>query len=88
LLGTARRSTVVPLIVDIAERDPEFAAIHGTIQRGHAVPLREVPERAASRGDIPATADPSPMISALTGPLYYANEPENPQHYACGPRDT
>jgi hypothetical protein len=26
------------------------------------------------------------MISALTGPLYYANEPENQQEqYACGP---
>jgi hypothetical protein len=41
------------------------------IQRGHAAPLREVLERGASRGDIPATADPSRMISALMGPLYY-----------------
>ena len=71
LLGTARWSTVVPSIVDVAERDPEFAAIHGKIQRAHAAPLREVLERAASRGDIPATADPSRMISALMGPLYY-----------------
>jgi AcrR family transcriptional regulator len=71
LLGTARWSSVVPSIVDVAERDPEFAGIHGQIQRGHAAPLREVIERAAARGEIPATADPSTMVSALIGPLYY-----------------
>jgi AcrR family transcriptional regulator len=71
LLGAARWSSVVPSIVDVAERDPEFAAIHGKIQRGHAAPLREVLERAAGRGEIGATADPSHMISALIGPLYY-----------------
>ena len=71
LLGTARWSSVVPSIVDVAERDPEFASIHGKIQRGHAAPLREVLERAASRGEIAVTADPSHMISALIGPLYY-----------------
>ncbi len=71
LLGTARWSSVVPSLVDVAERDPEFARIHGKIQRGHAAPLREVIERAAVRGEISATADPSHMISALMGPLYY-----------------
>jgi AcrR family transcriptional regulator len=71
LLGTARWSSVVPSIVDVAERDPEFAAVHGTIQRGHAAPLRTVIERATDRGLIPAETDPSSMISALIGPLYY-----------------
>jgi AcrR family transcriptional regulator len=71
LLGTARWSSVVPSIVDVAERDPEFADIHGKIQRGHAAPLREVIERAAGRGELSATADPSSMVSALIGPLYY-----------------
>ena len=71
LLGTARWSSVVPSIVDIAERDPEFAAVHSRIQRGHAAPLRAVIERAVDRGVIPAATDPSGMISALIGPLYY-----------------
>ena len=71
LLSTARWSSVVPSIVDVAERDPEFADIHGTIQRGHAAPLKEVIERAAGRGLISATTDPSSMVSALIGPLYY-----------------
>jgi Tetracyclin repressor-like, C-terminal domain len=71
LLGTARWSSVVPSIVDVAERDPEFARLHGTIQRGHAGPLEAVIKRAAEQGDIRATADSSVMISALMGPLYY-----------------
>lgn len=71
LLGTARWSSVLPSIVDVAERDPEFADIHSNIQQGHAAPLREVIERAAGRGEIPATTDHSAMIAALLGPLFY-----------------
>jgi AcrR family transcriptional regulator len=71
LLGTARWSSVVPSIVDVAERDAEFADLHATIQRGHAAPLRRVLERAVERGVVPATADVSTMVSGLVGPLYY-----------------
>jgi AcrR family transcriptional regulator len=71
LLHTARWSSVLPSIVDVAERDPEFADIHSKIQLGHAAPLREVLERAARRGEIPTTADRSTMIAALLGPLFY-----------------
>jgi AcrR family transcriptional regulator len=71
LLSTARWSTVVPSIVDVAERDAEFAQVHAKIQRGHAAALRRVIERAADRGELPANADRAAMISALIGPLYY-----------------
>jgi AcrR family transcriptional regulator len=71
LLGTARWSSVLPSIVDVAERDPEFADVHRRIQHGHAAPLREVIERAAGRGEIPPTADRATMIAGLMGPLFY-----------------
>ena len=71
LLRTARWSTVLPSIVDIAERDPEFADIHSRIQHGHAAPLREVLQRAADRGELAPTADHAAMIAALLGPLFY-----------------
>lgn len=71
LLGTARWSSILPSIVDVAERDPEFADIHRRIQHGHAAPLREVIDRAAGRGEIAATADRSAMIAELMGPLFY-----------------
>lgn len=70
-MRTARWSSVLPSIVDVSERDPEFAHIHSRIQVGHAAPLREVLERAARRGEIPTTADRSTMIAALLGPLFY-----------------
>jgi AcrR family transcriptional regulator len=71
LLGTARWSSVLPSIVDIAERDPEFADIHSRIQHGHAAPLREVLDRAARRGELAAAADRPTIVAALLGPLFY-----------------
>jgi AcrR family transcriptional regulator len=71
LLSTARWSSVVPSIVDVAERDPEFAAVHGRIQRGHAAPVRMVLERAVERGELSEGTDVSTMVSGLVGPLYY-----------------
>jgi AcrR family transcriptional regulator len=71
LLGTAQWSSVLPSIIDVAERDPEFADIHRRIQHGHAAPLREVIDRAADRGEIAATADRPTMIAGLMGPLFY-----------------
>ena len=71
LLQTARWSTIVPSLVDQAERDPDFAELHGGIQRGHADPLRELLVRAVDRGDLPASVNLDHLVSALIGPLYY-----------------
>jgi len=71
LLSTARWSSVLPSIVDVAERDPEFAGVHSRIQRGHAAPLRAVLDRAAGRGELAGSADRSTMIAVLLGPLFY-----------------
>ena len=53
LLFTARWSSIIPSIVDAAERDPEIAEVHGRLQRWHAAPLRAALERAAHRGRSP-----------------------------------
>ncbi len=71
LLQTARWSSVLPSIVDAAERDPELAALHRRIQLGHAAPLRAIIARAAQRSELPASTDASAMIAALLGPLFY-----------------
>ena len=64
LLSTARWSSIVPSIVDVAEHDPAFAGIHSRIQRGHAAPLRsastELPFEGRSRQQL--TATPSPPL--------------------------
>jgi AcrR family transcriptional regulator len=71
LLVTARWSSILPSIVDAAERDPEIAEVHSRLQRWHAAPLRAVLERAALRGEIPPEVDLSAIAAALRGPLYF-----------------
>lgn len=71
LLGTARWSSIVPSIVDVAERDSGFADVHSRIQRGHAAPLRTAIGRAEHRGEMSAGADRSALAAALLGPLFY-----------------
>jgi AcrR family transcriptional regulator len=71
LLVTARWSSILPSIVDAAERDPEIAEVHSRLQRWHAAPLRAALERAALRGEIPPEIDLSAIAAALLGPLYF-----------------
>jgi AcrR family transcriptional regulator len=71
LLVTARWASILPSIVDAAERDPEIAEVHGRLQRWHAAPLRAALERAVIRGEIPPEADLSSIAAALLGPLYF-----------------
>lgn len=71
LLRTASWSSVVPSIVDAAERDPELAAIHRSIQIGHTAPLQAIIARAVRKGELPTSTDAVTMIAALVGPLFY-----------------
>ena len=70
-LVTARWSSILPSIVDAAEHEPEFAAVHSTIQGRHAAPLRAALERAVARGELQSSADLSAITAALLGPLFY-----------------
>jgi AcrR family transcriptional regulator len=71
LLGTARWSSIVPSIVDVAEHDPAFADVHSRIQRKHAAPLRAALDRAVLSGEIAPIADHDAIAAALLGPLFY-----------------
>lgn len=71
LLRTAPWSSIVPSIIDAAERDPDLARIHSTIQMGHTAPFQEIIMRAMRNGELPASTDASAMIAVLLGPLFY-----------------
>lgn len=71
LLDSARWSSILPSIVDVAERDPKFADLHSRIQRAHAAPIRLALDRAVERAELPASADRSALAAALLGPLFY-----------------
>lgn len=71
LLHTARWSSIMPSIMDSAERDQRIADLHSRLQIWHAAPMRAVLERAVHRGQLPAGVDTDAMAAALRGPLYY-----------------
>ncbi len=71
LLATARWSSIMPSIIDAAERELEMAEVHSRLQVRHAAPMRAALERAVERGQIAPDADTSAMASALRGPLYF-----------------
>ncbi len=70
-LSTAQWSSVLPSIIDAAERNLELAAIHSQIQREHAAPFLQIIARAVRRSEVPATVDSSALVASLLGPLFY-----------------
>jgi AcrR family transcriptional regulator len=71
LLITARWSSVLPSVIDAAERDLEIAAIHSQLQKEHAKPFQEVISRARKNDEISPDVDTTTLIAALIGPLFY-----------------
>jgi AcrR family transcriptional regulator len=71
LLATARWASVLPSVMDAAERETPVAEVYGRMQMEHAAPFREVIQRAIERGELPPDSDPSILTATLVGPLYY-----------------
>lgn len=77
LIGLARVLTdspiapLLPSLIDAAERDPEFAAIHGRFAAGRHRTVRRVLERGVDRGELRQDADLDEVIEHLAGPLFY-----------------
>lgn len=71
LLRTARWPSLLPSIVDAAERDPALAALYAEEQQRHSAPYLVAIERGKKRGELPSKADASGMVAQLVGPLFY-----------------
>ncbi|MGA9846609.1 MAG: TetR/AcrR family transcriptional regulator [Roseiarcus sp.] len=71
MLRSAKWTSVLPSIIDAAERDPDIADMYSKLQRGYSQPFEIVIERALRRGELPASTDGAMLIAALTGPLFY-----------------
>jgi AcrR family transcriptional regulator len=71
LLRSAKWTSVLPSIIDAAERDPDIAAMYSKLQQGYSAPFETVIERASRRGELPDDTDAAMLIAALTGPLFY-----------------
>jgi AcrR family transcriptional regulator len=71
LLKTATWPSVLPSIVDAAERDPDLAAVYAKIQLGHATPYLRVIERGKQKGQVAPALDGATIVAELVGPLFY-----------------
>ena len=70
-LRTSPAARLMPALIDAAERDPRFAALHRrAATRRHAV-IRAVITRAITRGELPPHTDPDEVLDLLAGPLFY-----------------
>lgn len=71
LLRSEKWTSVLPSVIDAAERDPEIAAVYSRLQEGYSAPLQSIIERAMQKGELPKTTDAALLVAALTGPLFY-----------------
>ncbi len=71
LLRSAKWTSVLPSIIDAAERDPDVAEMYSKLQQGYSQPFETVIQRAVRRRELPADTDSAMLIAALTGPLFY-----------------
>jgi AcrR family transcriptional regulator len=70
-LKTARWTSVVPSIIDAAERDPELAKLHATIQASFSRPFMAVIERGKKNGEMKTSQDTSEIVASILGPFFY-----------------
>jgi AcrR family transcriptional regulator len=71
LLRSAKWPSVLPSIIDAAERDPDIAAMYCKLQLAYSAPFATLIQRANRRRELPRDTDESMLIAALTGPLFY-----------------
>jgi AcrR family transcriptional regulator len=71
LLRSAKWTSVLPSIIDAAERDPDIADMYSKLQRGYSMPFETVIQRAVRKGELPKDTDVAMLIAVLTGSLFY-----------------
>ena len=70
-LQSARWPAVLPSIIDAAERDPDLARLHSTMQAEMNAPFFEVVKRAKARGDLDVRENAADLVAAIIAPLFY-----------------
>jgi AcrR family transcriptional regulator len=71
LLRSRSFSSVLPSIIDAAERDDEVAEMFKRIHAEHMAPFFLVVERAKQRGELARNCPASEIVAAVVGPLFY-----------------
>jgi AcrR family transcriptional regulator len=70
-LQTGHWSSVLPSIIDAAERDREIAELQARQHAGMMSAFATIAARAQERGELSGTFDASALTAAIAGPLFY-----------------
>jgi len=70
-LRSASWASVLPSIIDAAERDKNLAALHAGLHESLMVAFRSVIERAQKKGELSRSRSADELVAALVGPLFY-----------------
>ncbi len=70
-LQTGKWSSVLPSIIDAAERDEEIAALQARQHAGMMSAFGVIAARAQQRGELGDAFDASALTAAIAGPLFY-----------------
>jgi len=70
-LRSKNYSSVLPSVIDAAERDGRIAALHGKIHSQTLAPLYVVLERARGRGELRENWSTADIVASVVGPLFY-----------------
>ena len=85
-LSAAPWASILPSIIDAAERDPEVSKVHAALQAQFNAPFLAVVERARARGALARDETPAEVVAAVLGPLYFrrwfSKEPIDPAFVA------
>lgn len=71
LLNSAVWASVLPSIIDAAERDPKVAAMYSELQEDYSSVFRDFLAAAVEQGRLPKNTDVSVLTALLVGPLFY-----------------
>lgn len=70
-LRSDRWATILPSVIDAAERDPELAEVQTRLHADFMEPLYAVIARARKNGELPMDIEPSRIVASVVGPLYF-----------------
>ena len=70
-LQTGQWSSVLPSIIDAAERDKEIAELQARQHAGMMSAFGAIAARAQERGEVGTAFDASALTAAIAGPLFY-----------------
>jgi AcrR family transcriptional regulator len=70
-LQSARWPSVLPSIIDAAERDPDIAELHSRLHAERISPFREIIERGKKNGQLPKNCHETQLIASILGPMFY-----------------